>query len=471
VIPEGSFGNWLRALRPSDDEPLNAAALTTIVALLFVLAGDVDSVAQVITMFFLITYGAICAVSLLERFAGDPTYRPSFHSRWYISLFGALISFWFMFQIDTGYAIAALAMLGGIYLFVRTRSAGRGESVELLRGTLFQIGRWIQLRTQQSRENHGNETWRPAAVCLSDASFTRRAALDLLRWIAHRHGFATYIHFIEGFLSKRTAQEAREVRDRLIRLVGVTRGNIQVDTMVSPSYTSAFTQLIQLPSSSGIENNLVIFEYDKAEPSAVKYAVDHFQLAAATGFDTIVLGVSSRGYGSRAAIHLWLPAGDYSGANLLILIGYVLANHPNWKGAELRVYDVVPAAELETRSTELHELVRSGRLPISARNVEVISLDSGLTRKELICERSRDADFTLVGMRRESVRRRGAEAFLGYDEIGNVGFVIAVSDVDLEREDVIPEVVPEPDEKPDEPASPEAPTKDEPGESDEQAAS
>jgi len=442
VIPDGRLSDWLRSMRGSDDEPLNAASFTTVIALLFVVAGDVDSVAQVITMFFLITYGAICAVSLLERFAGDPTYRPSFHSRWYISLFGAVLSLIFMFQIDTAYAILALLAIAGIYLFVRTRSAGRGESVELLRGTLFQIGRWIQIQMQRSKENPGDEAWRPAAVCLSGASFERRAALDLLRWISHRHGFATYIHYIEGFLSKKTAEEAREVKDRLIRLVGVTRGNIQVDTMVSPSYTSAFSQLIQLPGSSGIENNLVIFEYDKMEPRDLEHATNHFQLAAATGFDTIVLGASPRGYGARAAIHLWLPPGDYGGANLLILIGYVLASHPDWRGAELRVFDVVPEAEREQRTAELHALVRSGRLPIAERNIDVIALGNGLGRRELINERSRDADFTLVGLRREAVRRKGVEAFEGYGEIGNVGFVIAVSDVDLEREETLPEVAP-----------------------------
>jgi amino acid transporter len=444
VIPDGRFAHWVRIVRASDDEPLNAAAITTVIALVFVIAGDIDSVAQIITMFFLITYGAICAVSLLERFAGDPTYRPAFHSRWYISLFGAVIATVFMFQIDAAYAVASLLALGGIYLFVRTRSSGRQESVELMRGTLFQAARWLQLQTQRSRgEARGGEAWRPAAICLSNGTFQRRGALDFLRWIAHRHGFATYIHYIEGFLSKRTAEEAQDVLERLIHLVGVSRGNIQVDTMVSPSYTSAFTQLIQLPSSSGMQNNLVVFEYDKANPTALEFAIDQLQLAAATGFDTIVLGVSARGFGARAAIHLWLPPGDYSGANLVIMIAYVLASHPDWRRAKLVVFDVVPANDRDARMADLRELVRAGRIPISEKNVEVIALGNGLGRKELINERSRDADFTLVGMRREAVRRMGAEAFAGYDGIGNVGFVIGVSDVDLERDDQLPEAIEE----------------------------
>jgi hypothetical protein len=148
-----------------------------------------------------------------------------------------------------------------------------------------------------------------------------------------------------------------------------------------------------------------------------------------------VLGVSSRGFGARSAIHLWLPPGDFSSANLMILIAYVLANHPDWKRADISIFDVVTEDEREERSASLHELVRSGRLPISERNVEVIVPDNGADRRQLVNERSRDADFTLIGLRREVIRRLGVDAFEGYDEIGNVGFVIGVTDVEMERED------------------------------------
>jgi amino acid transporter len=435
VLPEGPAASWLRQVRASDDEPINAATITSAVALAFVVLGDVDSVAQIITMFFLITYGAICSVSLLERFAGDPTYRPVFHSRWYVSLFGAVVAGFFMFQISVAYATAAVLLLAAIHAFVRSTLRDRYESVELLRGTLFQAGRWIQLRTQRSMGPPGQGAWRPAAVCLSDATFQRRGALDFLRWIAHRHGFATYIHFIKGFLSKRTSEESKQALGRLIKLVGASRGNVQVDTMVSPSYTSAFTQLIQLPSSSGMENNLVVFDYEKAYPEGLVPAVEHLQLAAATGFDVIILGLSARGFGAQHEIHLWLPPGDYGSANLMVLIAYILGNDPDWRNAEVKMFDVVSEEERSERMSELRELVRAGRLPISERNVEVIVPQNGSDRSQLVNERSRDADFTLIGLRRESVRRLGTDAFAGYDEIGNVGFVIGVTDVEIERDE------------------------------------
>jgi len=239
------------------------------------------------------------------------------------------------------------------------------------------------------------------------------------------------------------SDESKEALGRLIKLVGASRGNVHVDTMVSPSYTSAFTQLIQLPSSSGMENNLVVFDYEKSDPAGLVPAVEHLQLAAATGFDVIILGLSARGFGAQHEIHLWLPPGDYGSANLMVLIAYILGNDPDWRNAEVKVFDVVSEEERSERRSELRELVRAGRLPISERNVEVIVPQNGSDRSQLVSERSRDADFTLIGLRRESVRRLGTDAFAGYDEIGNVGFVIGVTDVEIERDEPPADTEPE----------------------------
>jgi hypothetical protein len=119
----------------------------------------------------------------------------------------------------------------------------------------------------------------------------------------------------------------------------------------------------------------------------------------------------------------------------MILLAYVLANHPEWSRAQLKIFDIVGAEEREIREAKLRELVRSGRLPIAQRNVEVIVPEADTDRRQIINAWSRDADLTLIGKRRESVRRQGADAFQGYDELGNVGFVIGVTDVEIERDE------------------------------------
>ena len=72
--------------KAKDNEPVNATMVTCVIAFFFIAIGDIDFVAQIISMFFMVTYGAICLISFLEHLAADPSYRPSFKSRWYVSL-------------------------------------------------------------------------------------------------------------------------------------------------------------------------------------------------------------------------------------------------------------------------------------------------------------------------------------------------------------------------------------------------
>jgi hypothetical protein len=72
--------------RGETNEPFNATLITVLIAMVFVILGSVNVVAQIITMFFMVTYGSLCLISFLNHFGSDPSYRPSFKSRWYLSL-------------------------------------------------------------------------------------------------------------------------------------------------------------------------------------------------------------------------------------------------------------------------------------------------------------------------------------------------------------------------------------------------
>ena len=100
---------WLS--KDKNNEPLNSTIITCFIAFIFVYVGDINFVARIISMFFMVTYGAICLISFLEHFSGDPSYRPVFKSRWYISLFGALLSIWLMFKMDTLFAILSIVLM------------------------------------------------------------------------------------------------------------------------------------------------------------------------------------------------------------------------------------------------------------------------------------------------------------------------------------------------------------------------
>jgi hypothetical protein len=100
-------------------------------------------------MFFMVTYGALCSISFLEHFAVNPSYRPTFRSRWYLSLIGAVACFVMMYQMQPLYAVLAMMTMGAIYLGLKgSRKEERGISV-MVQGVMLQLTRRLQVWLQQ----------------------------------------------------------------------------------------------------------------------------------------------------------------------------------------------------------------------------------------------------------------------------------------------------------------------------------
>jgi len=244
-----------------------------------------------------------------------------------------------------------------------------------------------------------------------------------MKWISHRYGFGTYIHFINGYFSKETTKEADIALKKLIKMAGISRSNVYLDTLISPSYTSAIAQIIQLPGISGKDNNMLMFEFDKNKPNGLADIADNFGLIKSADFDVCILGTSKKSFGYKQKIHIWITHQDFVNANLMILMSYIIMGHKDWKDAEISIIAVFPDDEKTQGINEIKALIASGRLPISANNIEVIGYQSDLNLKEVINQRSNTADLTVLGFNTESVKGKHIELFLGYDEIGDVLFV------------------------------------------------
>ncbi|MDH3392876.1 MAG: hypothetical protein OEL66_02640, partial [Desulfobulbaceae bacterium] len=436
IMPSASLSAWLAEGVGTKHEPRNATMVVFAIALIFVLMGDVDFVAQVISMFFMVTYGAICMISFLEHFAADPSYRPSFRSKWYISLFGAIACLWLMFQMSLPYAVVAILVMTGLYLWIGHNNPDRRGLAAIFQGAIFQISRQIQVFLQKSSQKSDQERWRPSMVCISSYSFERLDAFNLLRWIAHRFGFGTYIHYLPGYLSKETVESSREIMQRLIRLTDVSRSNIYIDTLVSPSYTTAVAQVAQLPGISGKENNLILFEFSRHSEEELADIIDNYRMLLATGFDVCILGSTSRDYGYRREIHIWITPEDYDNASLMILLAYIIMGHPDWEGGQIKLMAAFPAAEIDEQKENLHRLIQEGRLPISARNIELLATDAGTSRKELIRHQSRDADLIILGFIGEALQHQKEKLFAGYEELGNILWVNTKQELQITRDEI-----------------------------------
>jgi len=430
-FPSEALNNWLAKGRAKDNEPINASLITCLIAIVFVALGDVNAVAEIISMFFMLTYGALCLISFLNHFGSSPSYRPSFKSKWLLSLIGFFISIWVMFKINTLYAFSAVVLMSLIYLFINRYHKHRNGLESIFLNSLYQLNRNMQVFLQKAGKRKTRE-WRPSAICISKDSFKRDTAFKLLNWISYKYGFGTYLHRIEGYYSKATYQQSQEELDKLISSFDKIENHVYVDTIISPSYTSAIAQAIQLPGIAGMENNMVIFEFDKEDPERLDLIIENYSLARAGNFDFCILGSSRRKFNYNNNIHVWIKSSDTDNANLMILLSFIIGGHPDWNKVDIKIFNICKENQADETRKQLDELVVSGRLPITNSNIEIIHEQEDIASRDIINQKSADAGLTILGFRGESLKHEKSELFKGYDSLGNILFINSNSRKDID---------------------------------------
>ena len=430
IFPNNFVSRWLGHGKPDTNEPVHASLISIVIAFFFIAIGDIDFVAKIISMFFVVTYGAICLISFLEHFAADPSYRPRFKSKWYFSLIGALLSLWLMFKMNSTYAFLSLAIMGLIYYMISEKSKEDVGLGKLFRGVIFQLSRQLQIFVQRADKEDPDTSWRPFIICISGNSFKRMSAFDLLRWISYKYGFGTYIHYIEGYLSKQTNKDSKEILERLIKLASYSQNKVYLDTMISPSYTSAIAQVVQLSGITGRGNNMILFEFSRDEPDELEESLKNYSIIHSAGFDICVLNSSLRGFGNKREIDIWITTYDYENANLMILLGYIILGHPEWKKGHIKIFAICKEEEIKQKQENLLLLIKSGRLPIAPGNIQLIAASQDDIRST-ISKKSLDADLIIVGFRHELVKNKGIELFSGYNDVGNILFVCSQKEKEI----------------------------------------
>jgi amino acid transporter len=432
VTPVKRVNRFLAAGVGEQNEPRAATVVTVFLALATVAAGNVNIVARIISMFFMVTYGALCTISFLEHFAARPSYRPSFRSKWYLSLLGAVMCLFMMFQMDPVFALLALLIMIGIYRGLRAVHK-EDDLAAIFQGVMTQVSRRFQVKLQASAVRQRSDAWRPSLIMVNGRTFDKTAPLQFLTWVCHRYGIGTYIHYIKGHLNTETFKESRRVQNRLVKVVQQRGSAIYVDTMISPSMRSALGQAIQLPGVSGTENNCLLTEFCiDDEPHVLAEVEEASLMASAARASTLVLRHGDRFFGQHSSIHVWLTWHDYKNANLMILLSYILLGHPEWKKCEIRVFAAFPQADVQEERTRLSEMISSGRLPVSSKNVKVIPTDERSDFPRLVRSRSAEADLVILGFTEQRLKEKGRELLLRHPDLSDVLFVSAQERVLIE---------------------------------------
>jgi len=423
IFPFTRLNNMLSSGRGETNEPVKALFFVSIIAIIFIAMGDINFVAKLISMFFMTTYGALCAISFLEHFAGNPSYRPTFRSKWYLSLIGAILSVLIMFQMQPVYALASFLLLYLTYRGIHAKNKDKQDLSTMFQNVLFQLTRQLHLEIQKRHETLPSLNWRPSIITISNNTHKRLEVFSLTTWISDYYGFGTYYAYIKGMLEKENIKKVESVKAELLKIVKSSNSSVFVNTVISPSFISALAQIIQISGFSGLKNNTLLLEFQQDSKDEIDEVMIGCNMAEVVSFNLLVLRTSGHNFGFKSTLDVWITNKDYNNANLMILLSYIIKGYKDWKNTQIKIYVAFKKEEMKDEYTALSKLINDGRLPISKQNIIPLPYKDQL--ENLIHAKSQFTDLVIIGFDRELVLQGDNTVFEQFPDIRDILFVNA----------------------------------------------
>jgi amino acid transporter len=381
----------LRAGNDGRGEPRAGLWISMLLALAAVWLGDLNTVAAVVTMFFLTVYGILNLSAALEELSGDPSWRPEIRIPWPIFLVGALACFGAMLLIDALASAVAWVFVLALWAFLQRRER-RASWGDVRRGVYEALVRWALLRL--ARRPMTARSWRPHILVFTEPVEQKIELVRFGDWFSQDRGVVTVCELIVGDLVRLEydpMERQLEIQERLQNAGLVAFAEVNV----VPSIVEGIVSVAQANGMAGIESNTVMLGWpgDVGGLAAMLPAIERL----ARLHKSLVVG---RGPGEwrprgRREVHVWWGGLQRNG-DLMLLLAYLLGRNPEWRNARIRVLSVASneLMKVETERT-LARLIPEIRI---RADVEVRVKGADESVRDVIHAESAEADVVLLGL-------------------------------------------------------------------------
>lgn len=392
---------WLGKGNGPTDDPRLGTMFTLGLVLAVVTIGSLDAIAPVLSMFFLTTYLVLNVAAGLEGFLQSPSFRPTFKVHWSLSLLGALGCIGVMFLINTIATIAALVIVGLIYIWLERRQI---ESTwgDVRQGIWMTVVRTALLNIDSSPDP---KNWRPHLLVLSGTPTKRWHLIEFARSFTHNRGLITVANILpSGSRSISQQEKAEDLLREFLDRKGI-QAFAKVITADDPY--SGTKQLLESYGMGPLVPNTVLFgDSENPDPDNIKRYCNTIKVCHGARRNVIVVRDENHGEESastappmfgkveRKRIDVWW-GGLQSNGGLMLILAYLLRTSWQWREAEIRLKLVVTdKAAAQSAEANLTHLTNS--LRIGARS-EVI-LAEGRSFNEILKTSSASADLVFLGL-------------------------------------------------------------------------
>ncbi len=426
-----------------DNEPRNALILTILIAEAGILIGELNLIAEIVSMFYLAAYGFINLSFFLESWA-SADFNPSFKVKKWIGLLGFIATFVVMFKLNMIAMFAAFIIIGFIYLYLNKKqiSLGTGDIWQSVWSTVVKKG----LRRMEAKSDH-KRNWKPNILLFSAGHTERKKFIEFSKAVSGQTGIITNFDLIENTEANVLFPKHKQsVKDEELEKYGVFGRRIEVQNEFKGIESIATTF-----GFSGMEPNTILMPWPGQTKDPIWFTNMTKKLFD-LDYNVLYLDYDKRwGFRKKEQIDLWWRSVGNNAELMLSLVKFI-STSSDWAKANIRV--------LLVNDTNTENQVIEGRIQqvldefrVKAR-VKIISnkLDK-VPIYELMKIQSAEADLIFIGVPEIS---EPSNFIRETNELVNtIGTTLLVkastqfeeTDLKVESIDFVPEIIPLKDEE------------------------
>ena len=339
------------AAEGSASNPRRALMLTGLISLVIIALGNLNAVAAIVSMFFVISYGLLNYATFFEARSASPSFRPTF--RFYhplVSLAGGFACLGVMLAINLVVGVVCVAILFALRSYLERKAlptawadGRRAHHLRAVRENLLQAAKLPE---------HARD-WRPQLLIFSDSSVRRGRILKFSDWIAGNTGLATAVRVIEGKGAK-VMEERQQAADALAAELEELGSSAFPLAIVAPKLTDALGVVIQSVGIGPVSVNTVVVNWSAEQPGYFERLFrqgfsGNLESAFRLGRNLVLLdaddaewdGLQSVAPKDRT-IDLWWHEG--ATGNFMLMLSHLMLRHKEWKKCKVRIL-VLPEAD------------------------------------------------------------------------------------------------------------------------------
>jgi amino acid transporter len=434
IIP---FLNPLAKGHGPQGNPRRGVLLSAFIAFVTIGLGNLNVIAPVVSMFFLISYGLLNYATFYEARSGSPAFRPRF--RWFdyrLSFLGFIACFGAMLAIDPIAGIMAISVLFGIFQYLR-RTAGPARWADSRRS--FHLQRVRENLLAASREPEHPRDWRPQILAFSDNSHRRKQLLTFSSWLQGNSGLTTAVRILEGEGLKmlRLRAEAEAELEKDIQELDLPAFPLVV---VAPDIQSGVQTLVQGFGMGPLRANTVLLNWFEELPKGilglkeVSYA-RNLRTAFRLGCNIVVLDAKDEKWetlesipSENRRIDVWWR-GDRT-SHLMLLLAYLMKQSDPWRNATIRVMSADSEEESERTIEGLKNTLNDIRIDAEPQVLVKPSTDT-------VIKYSADSSLVLLPFRivgNQLMCLFGGPLDMLLSNLPIVAMILAAEDIDLDAD-------------------------------------